>query len=129
MTVKPAQALGRALVRRCPNCGARGIFAGYFRLRDHCPSCDYHLTGREGFFLGVWVVNFAVCEGLLFILLFSYILAPGRDGRRHPRDPGALGRPRVRGALPHPRVPARGVDMVGGRADHASTRSAGTVLG
>ena len=80
MKVKPAQALGRALVRRCPNCGARGIFAGYFRLRDHCPSCDYHLTGREGFFLGVWVVNFAVCEGLLFILLFSYILALGATG-------------------------------------------------
>lgn len=78
--VKSGRALGRALVRRCPNCGRRGIFRGYYRLRERCPNCGYHFTAKEGFFLGVWVVNFAVSEGLMFVVLMSYILALGATG-------------------------------------------------
>jgi uncharacterized protein (DUF983 family) len=80
MPVKPGRALGRALVRKCPNCGRRGIFRGYYKLRDHCPNCGYHFTAKEGFFLGVWVINFAVSEGLMFVLLMGYILSLGATG-------------------------------------------------
>jgi uncharacterized protein (DUF983 family) len=80
MTVGPGRALGRALVRRCPHCGSRGIFRSWFRLHERCPTCDYQLVGAEGFFLGVWVVNFAVSEGLLFITLMGYIIALGATG-------------------------------------------------
>src|SRR5574341_1273571 len=71
----PARRVGRALVRRCPRCGARGIFRGYLRLRERCPSCGYEFAAEEGFFLGVWVLNFAVSEGLLFLTLLGYVFA------------------------------------------------------
>lgn len=29
MDVQPGRAIGRAIIRRCPNCGRRGIFDGY----------------------------------------------------------------------------------------------------
>ena len=80
MKVRPGRSLGRALVRRCPSCGARGIFRSYFRLRDRCPACGYDLVGGEGFFLGVWVINFAVSEGLLFIVLMGYVITLGASG-------------------------------------------------
>lgn len=34
-----ARLLGRALLRRCPNCGGGGIFAGWFHMRAACPTC------------------------------------------------------------------------------------------
>jgi uncharacterized protein (DUF983 family) len=38
MTASRVLALfGRALVRRCPNCGGGPIFDGWFRMREHCP--------------------------------------------------------------------------------------------
>jgi Protein of unknown function (DUF983) len=78
--VKPGRAIGRAIFRRCPNCGRRGIFDGYFKLEAECPGCGYRLTGWEGFFLGVWVINFAVSEGLLFLTLMGFIITMGASG-------------------------------------------------
>ena len=80
LTPRPLRPIGRALVRRCPRCGGRGIFRNYLQLRDRCPSCEYEFAAEEGFFLGVWVLNFAVSEGLLFLTLVAYIFVMAASG-------------------------------------------------
>jgi hypothetical protein len=83
----PGKRLGRALIRRCPRCGGRRIFRGYLRLSDRCPACHYEFAAEEGFFLGVWVLNFAVSEGLLFLTLLGYVFAMGATGGEVPLLP------------------------------------------
>ncbi|MBA2327663.1 MAG: DUF983 domain-containing protein [Actinobacteria bacterium] len=76
----PLRRIARSLLRHCPRCGSRGIFRTYLRLRERCPSCEYEFAAEEGFFLGVWVLNFAVSEGLLFLTLIGYIFAMAATG-------------------------------------------------
>jgi len=65
--------VGRAMRRRCPNCGARHIFATYFRLRPHCPHCPRcgsRLERGEGdYFIGAYTLNLVAAE-LVFALVF-----------------------------------------------------------
>ncbi|TML86335.1 MAG: DUF983 domain-containing protein [Actinobacteria bacterium] len=77
-----ARPLGRALLRRCPRCGAGGLFTRWFTMAERCPRCGMRFEREEGFFLGAYVVNFAVTEGLLLVLLMAYVLvqANASDG-------------------------------------------------
>jgi uncharacterized protein (DUF983 family) len=67
--------LGRALTRRCPYCGGRGIFASYFSLKDQCPHCGARFDREEGYFLGGYALNLIVAEfiglGLALVLIFG----------------------------------------------------------
>jgi uncharacterized protein (DUF983 family) len=67
--------LGRALTRRCPYCGGRGIFANYFTLKDQCPHCGARFDREEGYFLGGYALNLIVAEfiglGLALFLIFG----------------------------------------------------------
>ena len=74
-----ARLLGRALLRRCPRCGARGLFTRWFTMAERCPRCGMRFEREEGFFLGAYVVNFAVTEGLLLVLLMAYVLVQAND--------------------------------------------------
>ena len=49
---------------------------------ERCPRCGMRFEREEGFFLGAYVVNFAVTEGLLLVLLMAYVLvqANASDG-------------------------------------------------
>jgi uncharacterized protein (DUF983 family) len=61
----------RALLRRCPNCGARGIFAGYIALRERCPRCGLRLhRGENDYFIGAYLLNLVAVE-----LIFAGLLA------------------------------------------------------
>jgi uncharacterized protein (DUF983 family) len=60
--------LGRGLRRRCARCGGEGLFHSWFRIRDRCPRCGYLFAREEGFWLGAYVMNLAVTEGLLALL-------------------------------------------------------------
>lgn len=65
--------IGRALRRRCPACGGRGIFESYFRLRERCPKCGLHLRSREpGYQVGAYMLNLAVAE-LLGVALIGAV--------------------------------------------------------
>ena len=77
-----ARLLGRALLRRCPRCGSGGLFTRWFTMAERCPRCGMRFEREEGFFLGAYVVNFAVTEGLLLVLLMAYVLvqANASDG-------------------------------------------------
>jgi len=66
--------IGRALLRRCPNCGARGIFSGWFRLRAACPNCGLALErGEQGYLVGAYMFNIVAAE-LLFATVFAGVL-------------------------------------------------------
>jgi uncharacterized protein (DUF983 family) len=61
----------RALTRRCPNCGARGIFASYTRLKERCPTCGIRLQrGESDYFIGAYLLNLVAVE-LLFALMLA----------------------------------------------------------
>lgn len=66
--------LWRGARRRCPRCGSGGAFVTWFRLAERCPGCRLRFEREGDFFLGAYVVNLAVTEGLLAIALFAYIL-------------------------------------------------------
>jgi uncharacterized protein (DUF983 family) len=75
----------RALARRCPNCGSRGIFAGYTTLRDRCPQCGLRLQrGESDYFIGAYLLNLVAVE-LLFALVLGVIFV-----MTYPNTPWAL---------------------------------------
>lgn len=72
--------LWRGMRRRCPRCGERRIFASWFRMVEACPGCGLRFERENDFFLGAYVINLAVTEGLLLIGLFVFIaVAVGGD--------------------------------------------------
>lgn len=52
--------IGRGLTFRCPNCGARGLFAGPLKMSKRCPRCGMLFEREEGFFLGAMVFNYVL---------------------------------------------------------------------
>jgi uncharacterized protein (DUF983 family) len=65
---------GRALLRRCPNCGGHPIFDGWFRMVEHCPRCGLHLhRGEEGYQVGAYMFNIVAAE-LVFAAIFVAVL-------------------------------------------------------
>jgi uncharacterized protein (DUF983 family) len=69
----------RGLVKHCPRCGAGHLFDGYFRLKERCPRCGYRFDREEGFFTGTYLINFAVTEGLLFVVMMALIVVLSRN--------------------------------------------------
>ena len=69
-----AALVGRALRRRCPYCGGAGIFAGYFSLRDRCPTCGVPFDREEGYFLGAMLVNLLVAEFITVAVAVSLMV-------------------------------------------------------
>jgi uncharacterized protein (DUF983 family) len=69
----------RALLLRCPHCGAKAIFARWGHLRDRCPGCGYSFEREEGYWTGAMIVNIAAAQvGFLVVLLGGMALTwPG----------------------------------------------------
>ncbi len=65
---------GRALRRRCPYCGAAGVFDGWFTLKKRCPGCNTLYEHEEGYFLGSYVVNLGFTE-LLTVGIVVWLIA------------------------------------------------------
>jgi len=66
--------LGRAVRRRCPLCGYRPIFDGWFALKSRCPGCNFSYEREEGYWVGALIANIAAAEGLFALLLVGGIL-------------------------------------------------------
>jgi len=66
--------LVRSLTRRCPQCGARGIFRNYFSLKDWCPRCGYKFEREEGYFLGAYALNLIAAEFITIGLLVYFLV-------------------------------------------------------
>jgi uncharacterized protein (DUF983 family) len=63
--------IGRALLARCPRCGARGVFRSWFRLQERCPGCGLPLERGEGDY---WI------GGMMFNIVLSEFLAVAAVG-------------------------------------------------
>jgi uncharacterized protein (DUF983 family) len=72
--------IGRAAVRRCPNCGSRGIFRNYLQQLDCCPGCHLKLDrGERDFFIGAYTINLIVAEMLVFFGGLAVLLVTWPD--------------------------------------------------
>jgi len=56
------RALVRGLRLACPQCGARGLFHRYARLRERCPHCELVLRREQGAQTGSMYLTAAVCQ-------------------------------------------------------------------
>ncbi len=62
----------RGLALRCPRCGGRKLFSSYFKLKERCPTCGYKIAREDGFWLGGYVMNVVIGEGLLALYLLYF---------------------------------------------------------
>jgi len=66
--------LRRGLIRRCPRCGGGRLFRTWWSMRDRCPRCGVRFVREEGYFTGVYLVNFGVVLAVLFAMVMGVAL-------------------------------------------------------
>lgn len=72
----PWKLLRRALFLRCPNCGARGLFYGFFEVRERCPNCGILLArGESDYFIGAYTLNLIAVEMVLAVAFLIVLKA------------------------------------------------------
>ena len=69
----------RALARRCPNCGARGIFTSWFKMRDRCPTCGHVYSREQGYWVMAIVINTAIAEAIFGVLFIGGLIITAPD--------------------------------------------------
>ena len=69
----------RALLRRCPVCGGKKIFAGWSRLKSRCPTCSYRFERESGYWVSAIIVNTAVTFSLFGIFFVGVLIATYPD--------------------------------------------------
>jgi len=76
----PLTMVARALSRRCPHCGSRGLFTGWFHARERCPACGVRmLRGDESWATGTYLFNLVVSELLLMAVLAVVVVSTWPD--------------------------------------------------
>ena len=71
--------LWRGVRRKCPRCGAGHVFRNWFTMVDRCPRCALRFERESDFWLGAYVINLAVTEGLLIVALLAYVFRAVSD--------------------------------------------------
>jgi uncharacterized protein (DUF983 family) len=64
--------LWRGMRKRCPRCGGRRLFEGWYHMKARCPSCGVRFERESGFFLGAYVINYGItglCLGAVMVAL------------------------------------------------------------
>lgn len=61
--------LGRALRRRCPQCGGKGLFSSWFKRNERCPTCGIASERVAGHFVGAVGFNTIFSFGVLLVVL------------------------------------------------------------
>jgi uncharacterized protein (DUF983 family) len=66
--------LWRGVRVRCPRCGGGKLFKSFFKLKERCPTCGYKIDREAagGFWLGGYVMNTVLGEGLLALYLIYF---------------------------------------------------------
>ncbi len=73
------RALLRAMLRRCPRCGAGKLFSRWVRLVPECPRCGLRFEREEGASFGSWAINLGLTELAFGALVLVYIAASWPD--------------------------------------------------
>ena len=66
-------------MKRCPRCGAGGLFTALFTMRERCPRCDLVFGDDEGYWLGAVMINLAVTEAAFVIVLVAMVAGTWPD--------------------------------------------------
>jgi len=75
-----ARMLGRALLLRCPRCGAGGIFHHWLKPRTQCARCGVQLDrGERDHWLGGYAVNLVASELIWAVLMVTVLVARWPD--------------------------------------------------
>jgi uncharacterized protein (DUF983 family) len=69
------QVLVRGARKRCPRCGNRRIWDGWFTLTPVCALCGLRFEKEEGGFLGAMVINYAVAFAVWTVVLVIALAA------------------------------------------------------
>lgn len=64
----------RALRLRCPICGEGRLFAGWFRMHEHCAHCGFRFQREPGYFLGSIYFNYGVTSLVVVAVFFGLFL-------------------------------------------------------
>jgi uncharacterized protein (DUF983 family) len=76
----PWKQLGRAFLLRCPNCGGKGLFSGFFKVKERCPTCGILLErGESDYFIGAYTLNLVAVEILLAVVFLVIVVATWPD--------------------------------------------------
>lgn len=65
--------LGRGLRARCPWCGARGLFRGWFTIVERCPRCELRFQPDEGDWLGAATLSYGVAGVVWIGMLIAWL--------------------------------------------------------
>lgn len=71
--------LWRGMVRRCPRCGERDLWTGWFAMREACPRCGLPSERGEGYWLGAMAINLGATEAVFGILVIVVAVASWPD--------------------------------------------------
>lgn len=63
------------------------MFDGWFRMKERCPNCGYKFAREAGHFTGTYLLNFAVTESFMFVILLAYALWRGMSDSSAPLWP------------------------------------------
>jgi len=66
-------------MRRCPNCGQRGVFQSWGTMVDRCPSCDHKYEREEGYWLGAVLINTAITIVLFAVAMVVWAIVAWPD--------------------------------------------------
>jgi uncharacterized protein (DUF983 family) len=83
--------LRRGFMKRCPRCGGGDVYRTWFRMRERCPTCGMAFEREEGFFVGAYLINFAITEIALFVVIMGLIVALSQDPDAGLKVPLVLG--------------------------------------
>jgi uncharacterized protein (DUF983 family) len=72
--VSTIRALVRGLRKRCPRCGERDTFVGWFQSRTTCPLCGLRFAREDGGFLGAMTLNYVVAVGAWLVVLIVWVV-------------------------------------------------------
>lgn len=68
--------VARGFTKRCPRCGGGRLFGSWFKMKERCPRCGYRFIREEGFWLGAYVINIAVSEialGMVIVAMIGFL--------------------------------------------------------
>jgi uncharacterized protein (DUF983 family) len=71
--------LRRAAARRCPVCGAGGLFRHWVRMVPACPCCGLRFRRVDGHWLGSWFLNVCVVQTVVVGVLVIGVAATYPD--------------------------------------------------
>lgn len=83
--------LVRGCTKRCPRCGVGRLYRTWFQMHERCPGCGLRFEREPGFFVGAYLINFAVAIVALFVLCMAFVALMATNPDAGITGPLALG--------------------------------------